>query len=103
MKENGTHEGCIEQMYRLFHDYVATAEPTVFDVEGLIRLDDKEMAPDIQAKIEAAWPLITTDNLTALTDIEGYRNEFYHLFGFGFNEIDYTGDTDHLVTIKAIE
>lgn len=103
MKEQGTHEGCIEQMYRLFHDYVATEAPAHFDAEGLIRLDDKEMAPDIQAKIEAAWPLITTENLVALTDIEGYRDEFYHLFGFGFNEIDYAADTDPLVTMKPVE
>lgn len=103
MKEQGTHEGCIEQMYRLFHDYLATNNPMTFDAEGLIRLDDREMAEDIQAKIEAAWPMITTENLAMLTDIEGYRNDFYHLFGFGFDEVNYEAEVDPVMEIASLK
>lgn len=102
MKEQGTHEGCIEQMYRLFSEFLASRHPKPFDEDGLIRLDDKEMTADIQAKIEQAWPTITSENLASLTDIEGYRNEFYHLFGFGFDGVDYAADVDPRVSLIKV-
>lgn len=101
MKQKGTHEGCIEQMQRLFRDYLATHQPAPCDADGLIRLDDREMTADIQSGIEDAWPLITSDNLTELTDIEGYRAEFYQLFGFGMSDTDYQADIDPRVSLNG--
>lgn len=103
MKENGTHEGCIEQIYRLFHDHLYAADAAVRDADGFIRIDDLEMRNDIQQKIAALWPTITSENLAALTDIEGYRDDFYKLFGFNFPGIDYAAEVDPVVRIESIE
>ncbi len=103
MKEKGTHEGCIEQMYRLFHDYLSATQPKALDAEGYIRLDDLEMQQDIQQRIVALWPEITSDNIAQLTDIAGYRDDFYKLFGFGFSDIDYGKDVDPHVMIASIK
>ena len=92
MKDNGTHEGCIEQMYRLFKNYAYDLRHS--DKNSFIRLDNYEMAADIQAQVRKYWPLITTDNLESMTDIQGYRQAFYQLFGFGFKNIDYTVDCE---------
>ena len=94
MKEQGTHEGCIEQIYRLFRQRVYVSGGAIVDQNNYIRLDDWEMADDVQATIAELWPQITTDNLNSLTDIAGYREDFYRLFGFGLPEIDYNKDID---------
>lgn len=103
MKEKGTHEGCIEQMYRLFSDYLYAAHPSARDEEGYIRLDDLEMAADVQARISELWPEVTTENLNQVTDIEGYREEFYRLFGFHVQGVDYNLDVDTSVKIPSIQ
>jgi len=103
MKEKGTHEGCIEQIYRLFHDYLCTAQPLAKDKEGFIRLDDLEMQNDVQEKIKALWPQIMNENLTSLTDIDGYCDEFYRLFGFNVPGVDYTQEVNPNVAIESIE
>jgi len=92
MKEKGTHEDCIEQIIRLFTQYLYAEIPQPLDAEGLIRLDDHEMSPDIQQKVAAAWPEITTENVEQETDIAGYRSDFYRLFGFGLPDVDYQAD-----------
>ena len=100
MKEKGTHEGCIEQMYRLFHDHATNMtdnQPNEF-----IRLDDYEMETDIQQKILEIWPQICSENVAELTDIQGYRQEFYHLFGFNWPEIDVLKDINPVVNIPSI-
>lgn len=103
MKEKGTHEGCIEQMYRLFHDYLYASQPLARDGEGYIRIDDLEMQPDIQAKIAALWPTLNTNNLAEITDVAGYRDDFYKLFGFGFEDVDYNADVEPVVAIESIK
>lgn len=102
MKEKGTHEGCIEQIYRLFKDHLYVTHPPARDSEGYIRLDDLEMQSDVQAKIMEVWPLITSENLTQLTDVTGYRDEFYRLFGFNVSGINYDIDVDPVVKIPSI-
>jgi len=101
MKEKGTHEGCIEQIARLFKDHLYTGN-AMRDEEGHIRLDDHEMATEVQQKIAELWPQITTENLSQLTDIEGYRDEFYHLFGFNADQVDYTAEVNPNVKIESI-
>ncbi|KQO17798.1 enoyl-ACP reductase FabV [Paenibacillus sp. Leaf72] len=103
MKENGTHEGCIEQMYRLFSDrlYNASGE-TLVDDRGLIRVDDWEMRPEIQAEVAKLWSELTTENVYELSDLAGYRKEFFQLFGFETDGIDYEADANPDVAIPNL-
>jgi enoyl-[acyl-carrier protein] reductase/trans-2-enoyl-CoA reductase (NAD+) len=99
MKAEGLHEGCIEQIQRLFAERLANGASPQLDPEGRIRIDDLEMRPEIQQAVEKDWPSVTTENLSALTDIAGYRKEFLHLFGFGFEGVDYEAETNPLVPV----
>ncbi len=91
MKEKNIHEGCIEQMYRLFKNHLYGKDESV-DEEGRIRLDNFEMQSDVQLAIIDLWTKVNTENLTQLSDIVGYRQEFLKLFGFGIDGIDYDLD-----------
>lgn len=93
MKEKGLHEGCIEQMERLFSERLALDEVPV-DEEGRIRMDDYEMRPDVQDAVRAAWDAITTENLAQYADVDGYFEDFYHMFGFHYNNVDYAQDVE---------
>lgn len=92
MKEDGSDEGCIEQLQRLFTECLYTQTPRL-DEQGRFRVDDKELSPEIQAKVEAIWPEVTEDNLFELTDFKGYQSEFLKLFGFGVAGVDYEAET----------
>ena len=95
MKEKGTHEGCIEQIVRLFRDrlYDASSELQT-DEKNRIRIDDWEMDPAVQRQIVELWPRVSTENLNELTDFEGYLSEFLKLFGFGRSDVDYKADVE---------
>lgn len=93
MKEKNIHEGCIEQMSRLFTDKLFGEAP-VTDEAGQIRLDDWEMREDVQKEVMDIWAKVTTENISELADIEGYWADFYHMFGFKFDNIDYTQDVE---------
>ena len=104
MKKQGTHEGCIEQIMRLFKNYkLDKLDQTQLDTNGRIRMDDLEMQPALQQEITQLWPEVTTDTLEKLTDIEGYRTEFYRLFGFKINGIDEMQEVDPRVKIPSID
>ena len=94
MKAAGTHEGCVEQIQRLFATQMYHGQKPTFDEAGRVRVDDWEMRPAIQAAVAEIWPQVTTENLAALTDIAGYRTEFLKLFGFGLPGINYEADTE---------
>jgi enoyl-[acyl-carrier protein] reductase/trans-2-enoyl-CoA reductase (NAD+) len=94
MKARGTHEGCIEQIQRLFATQMYNGSALNFDDAGRVRIDDLEMKPDVQVEVKKIWPQVTTENLAALTDIAGYRTEFLKLFGFGLPGIDYEADIE---------
>lgn len=102
MKEKGTHEGCIEQIYRLFKDFLYSEKNMLLDEQGQVRLDDLEMQKDIQQKISELWPQITTENLEQLTDVNGYRDEFYRLFGFNAAGVNYEADVNQEVKIESM-
>ncbi len=102
MKEQGIHEGCIEQMYRLFSERLYGAGETLVDDKGLIRVDDWEMRPEIQAEVAKLWAELTTENVYELSDLEGYRREFFQLFGFETDGIDYEADVDPNVAISNL-
>ena len=93
MKEQGTHEGCIEQLHRLFDECIYSSSPRMDD-ENRYRVDELELDPAMQAKVEAVWPQVTTENVHELSDYAGYRAEFLRLFGFGIDGVDYEKDVD---------
>jgi enoyl-[acyl-carrier protein] reductase/trans-2-enoyl-CoA reductase (NAD+) len=94
MKAQGTHEGCIEQMQRLFATHMYNGNTPKFDEAGRVRIDDWEMRPEVQNAVREIWPKVTTENLGAETDIAGYRTEFLKLFGFGLAGINYEAETE---------
>jgi enoyl-[acyl-carrier protein] reductase / trans-2-enoyl-CoA reductase (NAD+) len=94
MKANGTHEGCIEQIQRLFATQLYGGTGLQFDDQGRVRIDDWEMRPEIQAEVARIWPQVTTENLASFTDIAGYRSEFLKLFGFGIPGINYEAEVE---------
>jgi enoyl-[acyl-carrier protein] reductase / trans-2-enoyl-CoA reductase (NAD+) len=94
MKAQGTHEGCAEQMQRLFATEIYAPSGPRFDEGGRVRVDDLEMKPDVQAAVAKIWPDVTTENLSALTDIAGYKTEFLKMFGFGLPGIDYDAEVE---------
>jgi enoyl-[acyl-carrier protein] reductase/trans-2-enoyl-CoA reductase (NAD+) len=101
MKAKGTHEGCIEQMFRLFKDFLYAPQGLATDGQGQVRLDDLEMQAEIQEKIAELWPQVTTENVEQLTDLHGYRDDFYKLFGFNMPGVDYTVEVDPNIKIEV--
>ncbi|WP_088330591.1 enoyl-ACP reductase FabV [Lacimicrobium sp. SS2-24] len=96
MKEEGTHEGCIEQIQGLFAEKLFADEPQT-DEANRLRMDSKETNQQTQAKIKALWDQVTQENFHQLSDYAGYHQEFLHLFGFGFDEVDYDADVNPMV------
>lgn len=92
MKEKGVHEGCIEQIERLFSENLYNDNFLDFDDEGRVRIDNFELRDDVQKAVFDIWPKVNTENLYELTDFAGYKSEFMKLFGFGRPDIDYTKD-----------
>ena len=93
MKEQNLHEGCIEQMVRLF-DEKLLGDTVPVDEEGRIRLDDWEMKPEVQDAIMGTWEQINTENVSKLCDIEGYWDDFFQMFGFRMPGVDYGADVE---------
>ncbi|AOM75894.1 enoyl-ACP reductase FabV [Pedobacter steynii] len=102
MKAEGIHEGCIEQIQRLFQERLYTGEAVPTDAQGRIRVDDLEMREDIQAKVAALWLESTTESLPSTGDLAGYKKDFLNLFGFDVAGIDYEAETDEMVEISGL-
>lgn len=102
MKAKGTHEGCIEQIQRLFQDrlYTGVAIPT--DEKGRIRVDDLEMDAVTQAEVAELWAGISTESLPELGDLAGYKHDFLNLFGFDVAGVDYEAETDEMVEVPGL-
>lgn len=102
MKEKDLHEGCMEQISRLFHTglYGDSAE---MDDSKRFRLDDWELREDVQQACRDLWPQITTENLFDLTDYQYYKDEFLKLFGFGVEGVDYEADVDPVVGFEVVD
>lgn len=105
MREEGLHEGCMEQIYRMFSErlYKADGSKPEVDDANRLRLDDWELREDIQQHCRDLWPQITTENLSELTDYREYKAEFLKLFGFGIEGIDYEADVNPAVEFDVIE
>jgi len=105
MKQQGLHEGTIEQLDRLFRDrlYRADGQPAELDEQNRLRLDDWELRPEVQDAAKAIWPQVTSENLFELTDYASYKHEFLKLFGFGREDVDYDAEVDPDVKFDVIE
>ena len=99
MKEQGTHEGCIEQIDGLFRDSLYSAQPYL-DEEGRLRADGQELDPAIQDAVAKLWQGVNTETLRQLSDFEGYKREFLQLFGFEVDGVDYAADVNPEVPIN---
>lgn len=103
MKEKGIHEGCIEQIQRLFSERLYTNSPISTDEKGRIRVDDWEMRADVQQRIDELWQQSTTETLPQLGDLGGYKSDFLNLFGFGFEGVNYLEDVNEMVPIEGLQ
>jgi enoyl-[acyl-carrier protein] reductase/trans-2-enoyl-CoA reductase (NAD+) len=101
MKARGVHEGCIEQVNRLFRESLY-GDARGVDEEGRLRADNLELDPEVQAEVATIWEQIDTDNLKDLSDFDGYRREFLQLFGFEVDGVDYDADVDPVVPITQL-
>jgi enoyl-[acyl-carrier protein] reductase/trans-2-enoyl-CoA reductase (NAD+) len=102
MKDKNIHEGCIEQMQRLFAERLYKTEIPVDD-SGRIRVDDWEMRNDVQEQVAMLWEKATTENLSEIGDLVGYKNDFLNLFGFGFEGVDYLKEANEMAHISSIK
>jgi enoyl-[acyl-carrier protein] reductase/trans-2-enoyl-CoA reductase (NAD+) len=101
MKEQGSHEGCIEQVYGLYKDSLYNPNP-IIDQEGRLRADYKELEPAVQDRVKQLWDEVTSENLYQMTDFAGYKQEFLRLFGFEIDGVDYEADVDPDVKIANL-
>lgn len=99
MKAKGIHEGCVEQIQRLFETQMYNDNAVNYDENGLVRIDDWEMRDDVQKEVFEIWPKVSTENLLELTDFDGYQKEFLKLFGFGVDGVDYSAEVEVEVPI----
>jgi enoyl-[acyl-carrier protein] reductase/trans-2-enoyl-CoA reductase (NAD+) len=102
MKAEGTHEGCIEQIQRLYSERLYTNGEIPVDEKGRIRIDDWEMNDEVQKEVAELWKGATTENLTAIGDLAGYKSDFLNLFGFGFEGVDYAAEANEMVEIPGL-
>ncbi|MCW8934006.1 MAG: trans-2-enoyl-CoA reductase family protein [Gammaproteobacteria bacterium] len=102
MKSMDIHEGCIEQINRMFRTQLYKDGGADLDESARIRMDDWELRDEVQNKVKEVWPKVTTENLFELTDYQGYKDEFLKLFGFGISGIDYEAEVDTLVDFEPI-
>ncbi len=101
MKQKGTHEGCIEQIYRMYHTMLFV-DPPILDTDGCLRPDDWEMRPEIQEEISRIWAILNNENLEQYADIDGYWEDFYQMFGFHIPGVDYQADVSAEVQIPSL-
>ena len=103
MKASGIHEGCIEQIQRLYQERLYNPNGIELDDKGRIRIDDWEMREDVQNQVAALWKIATTENLSEIGDLAGYKQDFLNLFGFGFEGVDYKMEANELTLIPSIK
>ncbi len=102
MKNKKIHEGCIEQIQRLYADKLFSGRDVPTDEEGRIRIDDWEMREDVQTEVARLWDEATTETIHSIGDLNGYTKDFKNLFGFGFKTIDYHRDENEMVEMEGL-
>lgn len=98
MKQQGVHEGCIEQVHGLFVECMYT-DSAELDESQRWRMDGKELDDSIQDAVAELWEQVTTENLSEISDYTGYQQEFLKLFGFGVDGVDYDQDVNPVVEL----
>jgi enoyl-[acyl-carrier protein] reductase/trans-2-enoyl-CoA reductase (NAD+) len=101
-KAEGTHEGCIEQIERLYAKRLYANGDVPVDEKGRIRIDDWELNENVQVQIAELWAKADTENLPQLGDLLGYRKDFYNLFGFDVAGVDYEAEANEMVNVTSI-
>ena len=100
MKAKGTHEGCIEQMERLFAERLYTADKKVaVDESGRIRMDDWEMDASVQAEVDKIMPKVTEETVKEFVDMDAIRHDFLAINGFDIAGVDYEKDVADMSAI----
>ena len=95
MKEKGTHEGCIEQINRLFDSRLYTADGVIpTDSEHRIRIDDWELDESVQSAVAAIMATVTDETSRERTDVDEYRHDFLAINGFDIAGIDYDAEIE---------
>lgn len=102
MKAKGIHEGCIEQIQRLYADKLFNGGEVPTDEAGRIRIDDWEMRDDVQNEVARIFEESDSENIHETGDLKGYTKDFKNLFGFGFKTIDYHLDQNEMVEIEGL-
>ncbi len=102
MKELGIHEGCIEQINRMFRTQLYKEGNVELDESSRIRMDDWELRDDVQDKVRELWPQVTSENIFKMTDYRGYKDEFLKLFGFGVEGVDYDVDVNTMIEFEPV-
>jgi enoyl-[acyl-carrier protein] reductase/trans-2-enoyl-CoA reductase (NAD+) len=90
-------------MQRLYSNRLFSGNAIPTDDKGRIRIDDWEMRDDVQAQVSKLWEIATTENLTEIGDLAGYKQDFLNLFGFGFDGVDYLADTSEMVFVPSMK
>ena len=105
MREQGLHEGCMQQIHRMFSTQLFKDDNSApaTDDSNRLRLDDWELKEEVQEECRKLWPQVTTENLFDVTDYQLYKDEFLKLFGFGLDGVDYEADVSPLVDFQPIE
>jgi enoyl-[acyl-carrier protein] reductase / trans-2-enoyl-CoA reductase (NAD+) len=103
MKAKGIHEGCIEQISRLFHEHLYSGSALHTDEKGRIRIDDWEMRADVQEEVFTQWQKATTETLPEIGDLEGYKQDFFNLFGFEVAGVNYDAEVEEVVAIRGLQ
>ncbi|VAW54931.1 Short-chain alcohol dehydrogenase family [hydrothermal vent metagenome] len=102
MKELGIHEGCIEQINRMFRTQLYKNNGADLDDTSRIRMDDWELRDDVQNSVKKLWPQVTNENIFEITDYRSYKDEFLKLFGFGIEGVDYAADVDTVINFEPV-
>lgn len=104
MKSKNIHEGCVEQITRLFVDYLYgnNIKSLLLDNLGRIRIDNLEMREDVQEEVNRLWGIVNTENVTSISDIRGYKDEFNKLFGFNVNDVNYDQESNINIDIPSM-
>ena len=89
MNARGINEAPIGQMRRLFSEHLGPGRQPHLDNERYIRLDDRELQPEVTNAVTERWGQIDTDNFHELSDYAGFRRRFRNLFGFEVEGVDY--------------
>ena len=97
MKDLGNHEDCLAHVDRLFRTGLYTDHAAGLDEVGRLRMDDYELSEPVQVEIRRRWPIVTTENIGELGDLDGVRDDFLRIFGFGIDGVDYEADVDPLL------